>query len=198
MPLERAFGPRKSGDRSYRTRSFELIKFEIKKQIKYFYVRLIKLRGEPHDLALGMAFGILAGMMPIMPFQTVVAVALAMFFKGSKITAALGTWISNPLVWYLLYYYSYKLGALILGLPEKSTIFSSIMTAIQSGEEPMVIVGKILGSGSAMIAAFLTGGFVMGVVLAIPSYFFFLHFFRYLKAWRKSRKERRDWPNQDH
>ncbi|MCP4681564.1 MAG: DUF2062 domain-containing protein [Desulfobacterales bacterium] len=171
------------------------MKFEIKKQLKYLYVRLIRLRGEPHALALGMAFGIFAGMMPIMPFQTIFAVALAMFFKGSKITAALGTWVSNPLVWYFLYYYSYKLGALILGLPERSAIFSSIMTSIQSGEELMVIVGKILGSGTAMIAAFLAGGLVMGTVLAIPSYFFFLHFFRYLKAWRKSRKERKNWRN---
>ena len=86
------------------------------RQIRYYYLRFIRLRGEPHELAMGMAFGIFSGMMPILPFQTALAVALALFFKGSKIAAALGTWVSNPLNWYFLYYYSYKLGALIYNL----------------------------------------------------------------------------------
>ena len=88
------------------------------RQIRYYYLRFIRLRGDPSELALGMALGVFTGMMPIMPFQIAVAVALALFFKGSKITAALGTWISNPLNWYFLYYANYKLGAFILRLPE--------------------------------------------------------------------------------
>ena len=72
------------------------------RQIRYYYLRFIRLRGESHELALGLAFGIFAGMMPIMPFQIALAVALALVFKGSKITAALGTWISNPLSWLII------------------------------------------------------------------------------------------------
>ncbi len=68
------------------------------RQIRYYYLRFIRLRGQPHDLALGMAMGIFCGMLPIIPFQTALAVTLAIFFKGSKITAALGTWVSNPLM----------------------------------------------------------------------------------------------------
>jgi uncharacterized protein (DUF2062 family) len=162
------------------------------RQIKYYYLRFIRLRGEPHELALGMAFGVFAGMMPIMPFQIAAAVTLAIFFKGSKIAAALGTWISNPLNWYFIYYCNYKLGAFILRLPGDNEIFSSVMSAIQAGEDSMVIVGKILGAGGVGLAAFLTGGLVMGIVAAVPSYFIFLPISRYLKAWRKARKERRN------
>ena len=54
--------------------------------------------------------------MPILPFQIALAVLLALIFRGSKIAAALGTWISNPLNWYFLYLYSYKIGAAILCL----------------------------------------------------------------------------------
>ena len=163
------------------------------RQIRYYFLRFIRLRGEPHELGLGMAFGIFCGMMPIMPFQIVLAIALAMFFKGSKITAALGTWVSNPLNWYFLYYYNYKLGVFIMGLPEQNAIFSSIMTAIRTGEDSMVIVGKIIGAGGVGLAAFLLGGLIMGIVASIPSYFFFLHFFRYIRAWRKARKEHKNW-----
>ena len=140
------------------------------RQIKYYYLKLVALRDEPHELALGMALGVFSGMMPIIPFQTALAVTLALFFKASKITAALGTWVSNPLNWYFLYYYSYKFGTFLLGLPERKAIFSSITTAMKSGEAPMMLVAKIVGAGGSIVAAFLVGGFVMGIVMAPPSY----------------------------
>jgi len=167
---------------------------ELKRQIRYYYLRFIRLRGEPHELALGMSFGIFAGMMPIMPVQMALAVALALVFKGSKITAALGTWISNPLNWYFLYYYSQKLGAYVLGIEgQQMGRFSSIMASVRLGEDAMVIAEKILAAGGLMVGAFLTGGLIMGIVTAIPSYFILLFIFKKIKAWRESRKGRKNW-----
>lgn len=168
------------------------------RRMKYYYLRFVRLRGEPNELALGMAFGVFAGMLPILPFQTAFAVTLALLFKGSKITAALGTWVSNPLNWYFQYYYSYKLGALLLGVPKENRVFSSIMAAVQSGEESMVIAGKLIGAGGAMIAAFLLGGLLMGVVVAPLAYYVFLRLFNHISLWRKSRKERKKWGVADH
>ncbi len=170
---------------------------KLKRQIKYYCLRFTRLRGEPRDLALGIAFGIFTGMMPIMPFQTALAVALALFFRVSKITAALGTWISNPLNWYFLYYSNYKIGALILNLSEKNRDFSSIMASIGRGDEAMVTIGKLAGAGSSIIAAFLIGGILLGSVSAIPSYFIFLKLFSFIKAWRERRRERRRWLKQN-
>ncbi len=163
-----------------------------KRLFKYYYLRFIRLRGNPHELALGMSFGIFTGMMPIMPFQMALALALALLFKGSKITAALGTWASNPLNWYFLYYFSYKIGVRILGLHGQDAVFSSIMKAVRSGEESMVIVEKILASGSLMVAIFLVGGLVMGIVAAVPSYFIFLLIFKKIKVWREARREQKN------
>jgi len=163
------------------------------RQIKYYYLRVIRLKGDPHELALGAAFGIFAGMMPIMPYQTALAVTLALFFKVSKITAALGTWISNPLNWYLLYRFSYKIGASILGFSEKEGALKALMESIKQAEGTMVVVGKIAGAGSAMISSFLLGGVAMGVVAAIPSYFIFLRIFRFIRSWREKRRERKRW-----
>jgi len=154
--------------------------------IRYYYLRFIRLRGDPRELALGMAFGIFTGMMPVMPFQMALSVALALVFKGSKITAALGTWVSNPLNWYFLYYFSYKLGACILGMEGSSTVFATIMDMVRSDVESMVIVEKILQSGGLMAAAFLLGGVIMGTVVALPSYFVFLYIFKRIRRWRDS------------
>ena len=63
------------------------------------------------------------------------------------------------------------------------------MTAIQSGEDAMVVVGKIFGAGGFVIAAFLVGGLVMGTAAAIPSYFIFLRIFRSIRLWREARRK---------
>lgn len=164
---------------------------KLKRQIRYYYLRFIRLRGDPRELALGMAFGIFTGMMPIMPFQMALAVALALLFKGSKLTAALGTWISNPLNWYFIYYFSYKLGAFVLRLEGHGEMFSAIMTAVRTGQDGLIVAQKILAAGGLMGAAFLTGGLIMGVVTALPSYFIFLFIFRRIHAWRASGKRRK-------
>ncbi len=159
------------------------------RQIRYYYLRFIRLRGEPHELALGMAFGVFTGMMPIVPFQIAAAVALSLLFKGSKITAVLGTWISNPLNWYFLYYANYKLGAFILCIPAQNQMFTSVMAAIKSGEESMVIAEKILSAGSFGAVTFLLGGLIMGTVVALPTYFMFLSVFRRIRVWRRARRK---------
>ena len=133
-----------------------------------------------------MSFGIFTGMMPIMPFQMALSVALALIFKGSKITAALGTWVSNPLNWYFLYYFSYKLGAWVLGMEGYGTMFNTIMEMVRAEAESMAIVEKIMESGGLMAAAFLVGGVIMGTVVALPSYFIFLYIFKRIRKWRES------------
>ncbi len=161
------------------------------RQLRYYYLRFIRLRGEPRDLALGMAMGVFCGMLPIIPFQTALAVTLAIFFKGSKITAAIGTWVSNPLNWYFLYYYSYKLGTTLLGLPEQRKVFSAVIESIRAGERFVDVAGHALGAGATFITAFILGGVLLGIVFAPLAYFVFLPLFRSLKIWHDKRRERR-------
>jgi uncharacterized protein len=162
--------------------------FYLRRRLRYLYLRLIALRGSPGELALGMALGIFIGMMPIMPFQIVIAVALALLFRASKITAAIGTWISNPVTWYVVYFYDYKLGASLLGISPDRAFFSSVIRAPGSGEAPTAVISKIVGAGGTGFAAFLIGGLVIGVLIAIPSYFIWLRIFRYVHLWRRNRK----------
>lgn len=162
---------------------------KLSRQLRYYYLRFIRFRGDPQGLALGMAFGVFTGMMPIMPFQMALAVALALLFKGSKVTAALGTWISNPVNWYFLYYFSYKLGAFVLGVEGQNRMFPVIMGAVRSGEDAMVVAEKILAAGGMAAASFLIGGILMGMVASIPTYFIFLFIFSRIQQWRRAAKQ---------
>ncbi len=148
----------------------------------------MRLRGNPHDLALGIALGVFSGLLPVVPFQTALAVFLALVFRGSKITAALGTWISNPFNWYLLYSLNYRIGAAILGLSEESRGFSSVMAALQRGEEGMGLVQTVLAAGGSIITAFLLGGLILGFLIAPISYPVFLKVFRAIQQWRETRR----------
>ena len=160
---------------------------KLSRRAKYYYLRFIRLRGEPHELALGMALGIFVGMMPIMPFHMALSIALALVFKGSKITAALASWISNPLDWYILYYLNYKIGSFVLEHSKESRDFSSLMESVRNGGEGMAFMKEIVGASGSLIAAFLTGGLIMGVFASVPSYFIFLKVFRYIHSLRDKR-----------
>jgi uncharacterized protein (DUF2062 family) len=168
---------------------------KLSRQLRYYYLRLIRLKGSPRELALGMALGIFAGLLPIIPFQIALAVALALLFRSSKITAAIGTWISNPLNWYFLYYYTYKVGAFVLGVSGKQAFFSKLMASIRHAEGPLAIAAQIFQAGTTVVASFVTGGIVLGIAFAVPAYFVSFYIFRSIATWReitrKDRQERR-------
>lgn len=67
-------------------------------------------------IAFGLALGLFVGFMPILG-QMIVAIALAILFQVNVPAAAMGVWITNPLTFAPLYFFSYKVGAWILRLP---------------------------------------------------------------------------------
>ena len=75
-----------------------------------FIRQLRELRGKPHELSLGIAIGVFVGITPTIPLHTVLAIALAVALRGSKLAAALGVWVANPLTIPIFYYGSYQLG----------------------------------------------------------------------------------------
>jgi uncharacterized protein (DUF2062 family) len=154
-------------------------------------LKFIRIKGEPHDLALGMALGIFCAMLPILPFHIAFAIALALIFRVSKITAAIGVFVSNPFTWSILYYFNYRIGAFILNLSENNRGFSSIMESVQENAETMETIIRIAHASRTIIAAFVIGGLIMGVIAAVPSYFIFLKIFTIVRNWRQRRKEQK-------
>jgi uncharacterized protein (DUF2062 family) len=159
----------------------------VRRRLRLIYLRTIRLRGHPHELALGMAFGIGIGMMPIIPFHMITAVAIAILFGASKITAAAGTWICNPITIYPIYRCCYEIGALILGFDHHARFFMPVTEAIGQGQY-LKTTQTMFSGGSTAVATFLLGGIVLGLLAAVPSYVLFYYFFKNLQAWRKSRK----------
>ena len=84
------------------------------RQLRYFYVRLLRLQSTPHALARGIGVGCFAGMFPLFGLQTAIALVLAIPLRGNKILAVAATWISNPFTYVPIYWLNYKLGEILL------------------------------------------------------------------------------------
>jgi len=129
-----------------------------KYNLREFVKRIKKLEGDPHYIAMGMAIGVFVGTTPTMPFHTVIAVALAFIFRGSKAAAALGVWFCNPLTAPLFYWGSYKTGMFILGHPAPFHVkFESIL--------------ELLKLGTDVTMAMVAGGVILGILPGIAAYF---------------------------
>jgi uncharacterized protein len=113
---------------------------------------------DPHYIALGMGIGIFVSATPFFPFHTSIAVILAVLLKGSKIAAAIGVWLSNPITMPAFYFSSYKAGKFLIGHTE--TISMDCLTFT-----------KLLDLGLDVTWAMIVGGTIIGIILGIASYF---------------------------
>jgi uncharacterized protein (DUF2062 family) len=127
------------------------------------YDRFVKIRGQPREIALGLALGVFIGMAPIMGFQTGIAIFFAALFKWSKISAALGVWITNPLSAPLIYSLTYVTGAWLLGVESGFNLHPELSAAA---------VEKMLQKAPKMLGVLTIGGIVIGLPLAFLSYYF--------------------------
>lgn len=149
----------------------------LKRICRYIYLRLVRQEMPAHNVAMGFAVGMFVGFLPIIPFQIITAVALAFPVRGSKIAAALGTWISNPLNMIPFYLMLYYVGKMVI--PWEVPPFN-----------PALLELKImLQQGWSWFLVMLIGGVVLGIPAAILSYFLsrraIIGYRRRKQEWRK-------------
>jgi len=142
---------------------------------RYWRLRLVRIQATPHNIALGLAVGVFAGLLPILPFQIIVAVTLAFIVRGSKIAAALGTWISNPLNWVPFYMMCYYIGKMIVPFE------------IPPFDPAHLEMTQMLDLGWKFFAVMMVGGLVMAVPGTIITY---VVTYKGMTLYRKRKAER--------
>lgn len=132
----------------------------LKARGRIFITHFKSLQGDPHYIALGMGIGIFVGITPTIPLHTVIALALAFIFRGSKAAAIIGVWVSNPLTIPVFYLASYKAGRFFLGnLSPFSGKPQSILELLQLHMDvamAMTLGGVIIGIPPGVAAYFIT------------------------------------------
>lgn len=130
--------------------------------IRRLYERFIRIRGAPREVALGFALGIFVGMTPTVGVQTPIAIFIAALFKWSKLAAAIGVWISNPVTVPIIYSITYITGAKVMNL---EPVFNTPMSPSWSTLKTM------FQKAPRAFGAMTVGGVIFGIPLAIVSYY---------------------------
>jgi len=130
--------------------------------IKKAYVRFLKIRGTPREIALGSALGLFVAMSPTMGFQMAIAIPIAALFKWNKLAAAMAVWVTNPITAPFIYGPTYFVGAKLLGmsLGLNAADAASGSTMLAFAEKAPKIFG-----------AMTLGGVVLGLPLAVIGYY---------------------------
>lgn len=148
---------------------------KLKRFIRYWYLRLVRIQASPQNIARGLAAGVFVGLLPVLPFQTIIAIAVAFVVRGSKIAAALGTWVSNPLNWVPVYMMFYYVGKAVVPFD------------VPPFNPSQLEMAEMLEMGWKFFTVMMVGGLVVAIPSAIISYFLA---FKGVQAYRARRKAR--------
>ncbi|MDL2209563.1 DUF2062 domain-containing protein [Desulfovibrio sp. OttesenSCG-928-O18] len=132
---------------------------KLKRFIRYWYLRLVRIQATPHNIAIGLAAGVFVGLLPVLPFQTILAIGLAFLVRGSKIAAALGTWVSNPLNWVPVYMMFYYVGKAVVPFD------------VPPFDPQQLEMAEMIEMGWKFFTVMMVGGLVVATPSAVVSYF---------------------------
>ncbi|MGL4612414.1 MAG: DUF2062 domain-containing protein [Shewanella sp.] len=123
------------------------------------------------------AVGLFVAWLP-MPFQMVVAAALAILFKVNIPVSVALVWITNPLTMPVMFYAAYLLGAKIIGHAPQAFAFEASWQWIAAS---LTTIGP----------AFLLGCLILGMIFSALGYLLINNFWKYsiMFKWQKRQKK---------
>lgn len=131
-----------------------------KRLLRYLYIRFLRMQGSPAAIARGLAAGAFAGSFPLLGFQTLIGIAIAAIFRGNKVMAAVGTWISNPLTYVPLMALNFHVGRWLLRLPNTTVLPTSTSD-----------MSEWMDLGMSAMSAMLVGSFLVGIIASLLAYY---------------------------
>ncbi|MBB71335.1 MAG: ATP-binding protein [Legionellales bacterium] len=130
-----------------------------------------------HSVARAFAIGLFTAFLPI-PFQMVVAAALAILWRGNLPISVCLVWITNPFTMPPIFFFCYKVGTTILRIPHEPFHMELSLHWLET---------KFLRIWEPL----LLGSVICGIIAALIGYGFILLFWRlWVIRAMKHRKER--------
>lgn len=180
------------------------------KRLRYLLRRFLRALGHAtgtaHQIALGVAIGFFVGWLPIIGIQMAVAVVVCQILKANKVVPIFPIWLTNPVTLVPVYSFNYWIGWLIAGGPPLSDLAAVLRKMVIP---PGAIEGmgrfqawwesirhsfaELLSMGWDMQIPLWLGSVIVGLALAIPSYYLtykFVESFR--QAVTRKRQYRQD------
>ncbi len=129
----------------------------------------------PHAIALGVALATVVAFLPLVGFQTAIAIGLAVLFRANKAVCIPIVWITNPFTLVPIYGGCLALGRFVMSLPATNGGHGALVALDQSpvaADFVEVAFWKDLFHRLAGLGVELwIGSAIVGVVFGIASYF---------------------------
>lgn len=162
--------------------------YQPRRAARYYYLRLLRLKGDPHTLARGIAVGLFVGVTPTIPLHTALILAFAFLFRGNIIAGVLSSWlVSNPLTFLPQYYLSWKIGKWLTSTDLSWSRINEVMEILASDvgfKESLLAMSHL---GKEAIATLLLGGCLLAAPITLAGYVLSFKFF--LAVQRKRREK---------
>ena len=156
----------------------------ISRAIEYVAIRLKRIPDTPHKISLGMSCGIFASFSPLFGLHFLIAGLLSYLFRANVLASLIGTFVGNPITFPIITVFNLKLGEWILGSSEYSSgdggkifegfldfiflIYKSFFTEGSIGENNVPRMNEFL---NGVFLPYSLGGLILGISVAIISYF---------------------------
>ncbi len=136
------------------------------RSVNYVLLRVNRLSGSAHAIALGCAVGIFVSYTPIMGFHFLAAATLAYLVGGNLLASALGTFFGNPITFPFIWASAYKFGHWILGNEVDEFRVAGLLDAFSNG-----IIHALDNAYEIYIKPMMIGGIPLGFVCGFFGYF---------------------------
>ena len=169
-----------------------------RRTLDYFIYRVKRIPDTPHKIAIGIATGVFCSFTPFFGLHFFLAAFVTYIFKGNIVAALFGTFFGNPVTWPFIASFSVKLGQIILGYPV--TNFETFLDHfVEAYDATIQGVKSLFGYGESdwallyvffreLFLPYFIGGFVLGLIAALLTYFVFRPIIYAYKVTRKKKK----------
>lgn len=160
---------------------------------QYYYLKFIRIKGDPKDIAWGACIGALIGTMPVMPFHTIGIIAVCFFTRTSAMAGLFSSLvISNPFTYIPIYYLSMVIGNFLTPYCVSWDSISAILSVLLSGQGFKESVAILASQGYELIIIMICGGLVLALPTAVLWYFLTLRLFIKIREKRRQKHILRD------
>jgi len=134
----------------------------------FFIYRVLHVDDTPHRIALGLAVGIFITWTPTIGLQMVLTVAVSALLRANKVVGVPFVWISNPATLGPIYVPNYLLGCCLMGYDP-----GKFLTRLADLETQgwLTFFRGVLEAGTEVFVALWIGSVLVGLALAVPTYF---------------------------
>lgn len=155
---------------------------------RYYFLKFLRLKGDPQSLALGTAIGTFFGITPTIPFHTISVLIVTFLTRTSTIAAFLATLLTcNPVTYVPQYYFSTVIGNYLTPYELNWDRIKNVLDILMAKPGFTESLEALSSLGYEAVIVLLVGGCILALPFAVLSYFVSLRFFITI---RKKRREK--------